>query len=380
MTQTHDTYAAVMTPPGASAVATITLVGPRALSVARTAFRPAAAPLPDSPPLNRIWYGQFGGPPGDAVILTVRRTHPVPWVEIHCHGGSEVVRWLTQTLEAHDVRLGPWESVIALMAETPLRARAAAALTCTPTGRTAGIILDQWRGALEQALGLIDRELAEGNRTRLSELLRYAPVGRHLTRPWRVVVAGAPNVGKSSLVNALAGFQRGVVTPVPGTTRDVVTTLTAIDGWPVELFDTAGQHPAGDALEAEGIARAREAIATADLTLWVLDSTGPPVWPDGTLPNVLWVLNKSDRPAVWGGTTLGDGVAVSAQTRAGIDELSARISGRLVPEPPPPGAAVPFAPDIADQLEAAAAESSPAAARPWIAALLSHPAKPPDPV
>src|SRR5207244_11945531 len=77
----------------------------------------------------------------------------------------------------------------------------------------------------------------------LDELARYAGVGRHLTAPWRVAVAGAPNVGKSSLVNALAGYQRSVVAPTPGTTRDVVTALLAIDGWPVELADTAGLRP-----------------------------------------------------------------------------------------------------------------------------------------
>jgi tRNA modification GTPase len=71
-------------------------------------------------------------------------------------------------------------------------------------------------------------------------------LGRHLTRPWRVVVAGAPNVGKSSLINALAGFTRTVVTAVPGTTRDVVATAAAIDGWPVELIDTAGLRLTGD--------------------------------------------------------------------------------------------------------------------------------------
>ena len=104
-------------------------------------------------------------------------------------------------------------------------------------------------------------------------LARYAPLGRRLTAPWRVVVAGPPNVGKSSLVNALAGYQRSIVAPTPGTTRDVVTTRLAIDGWPVELADTAGVREATDALETQGVRLAREATAAADLCLWVLDAS-----------------------------------------------------------------------------------------------------------
>src|SRR5207253_6863855 len=82
----------------------------------------------------------------------------------------------------------------------------------------------------------------------LARLLQTQTMGRHLVAPFRVVIAGAPNVGKSSLVNALAGFTRSVVSEIPGTTRDVVTTRIAVDGWPVELIDTAGLHAGSDAL------------------------------------------------------------------------------------------------------------------------------------
>src|SRR5206468_2220750 len=110
---------------------------------------------------------------------------------------------------------------------------------------------------------------------------------------------GAPNVGKSSLVNALAGYQRSIVAPTPGTTRDVVATTLAIDGWPVELSDTAGLHGEGEQLERAGMARARAAAAAADLCVWVLDGSAAPVWlgPEITAP--LTVINKIDLPPAW---------------------------------------------------------------------------------
>jgi tRNA modification GTPase len=340
------TTVAVLTPPGSAAVAALALTGPRALEVARAAFRPASGSWPDPPPTDRFWYGQFGGPPGDAVVLAVRRVEPVPSVEVHCHGGPEVVRWLIATLAGHGVPVGPPPP----LGSSPLRARAADELTRAPTARTAGILLDQYHGALDRALEAIAGGSADEAKARYQSILRFAPVGRHLTRPWRVAVAGAPNVGKSSLVNALIGYTRTVVSPVAGTTRDVVAAATALDGWPVELLDTAGLRAAGDALEGAGIDRARAAAAGADLCLWVFDVAAPPAWPDHLPTPVLYVLNKSDLPAVWDTSAIPDGVAVSAHTRAGIPALCEQIARRLVPDPPPPGAAVPFTPDLADRL------------------------------
>jgi tRNA modification GTPase len=158
------------------------------------------------------------------------------------------------------------------------------------------------------------------------------------------VIAGRPNVGKSSLVNALVGYQRAIVFDQPGTTRDVVAVSTAIDGWPVELADTAGLRQAGDALEAEGIQLAENEIAAADLVLLVFDASQPLQSEDTSLlgkwPDALLVLNKSDLPAA--GEHPTGAVQTSALRREGIDTLLKAISRRLVPDPPPPGIAVPF--------------------------------------
>ena len=106
----------------------------------------------------------------------------------------------------------------------------------------------------------------------LDAVLAYRHVGTHLTTPWRVVLTGRTNVGKSSLINALAGFERAIVSHQPGTTRDVVTTVTAIDGWPVQLADTAGLRISDDELETAGVRLAVETVQSADLIIAVEDA------------------------------------------------------------------------------------------------------------
>jgi tRNA modification GTPase len=182
----------------------------------------------------------------------------------------------------------------------------------------------------------------------LQMLLSRADLGRHLTRPWRVVLTGAPNVGKSSLINALLGYQRAIVFDQPGTTRDVLTATTAIDGWPVELSDTAGLRADGDAIEAEGVTRALAQVAAADLVIEVLDATAAQEWPghrgqvteDRSQRDILVVHNKCDL-----GLPPDDGrppgICVSAKTGQGMDNLIRAIAECLVPNPPR-SAAMPF--------------------------------------
>ena len=178
------------------------------------------------------------------------------------------------------------------------------------------------------------------------------PLGRHLVEPWQIVVAGRPNVGKSSLINALVGYGRSIVHDTAGTTRDVVTARTAIDGWPVLLADTAGLGAGGDALERAGIELAHQQLARADLVLLVFDLSVP--WSEADqalldgLPGALPIHNKSDA-ALAAGAGRPAGLTLSALGGQGLDALLGQIGHALVPHPPPPGAAVPFA---ADQVEA----------------------------
>jgi len=360
------TWIACLTPPGQSALATLGLYGPRAWEALRKLFRRrAGGELPPTPPppklggggvgaSGRFWLGRIGNDVADEVVVAVKQIEPVPWLEVHGHGGREVVRFLIELFREQGLQLCSWEDFLRKTSANTLSAQAALALAQATTPRTAGILLDQQQGALNRALEAIQQALECGKTAEaeegLRQLARYAPVGRHLTQPWRVVVAGAPNVGKSSLVNALAGYQRSIVAATPGTTRDVVTARLALDGWLIELADTAGQRTEAEALEEQGIRRARAMAAAADLCLWLLDSSAPPVWPSEPLAAVQYVLNKSDLPLAWAAPSTPDVVRVSALTGAGLAELGAAIIARLIPDPPPPRAAVPFTPHLCERI------------------------------
>jgi tRNA modification GTPase len=357
-TPQEPTLIACLTPAGQGALATLALRGPQAWTAARQLFRlRSGAELPALPEVGRFWLGRLGEEVADEVVLAVKRVEPVPWLELHSHGGREVVRFLLELFQARGLEPCSWQDFLRRTTEDGLRATAANALTQAPTTRTAAVLLDQHQGALaralERILAALDRGDAEAAAASLAGLARHAPLGRHLTTPWRVVVAGAPNVGKSSLVNALAGYQRSVVAATPGTTRDVVTTRLAVDGWPVELADTAGLRSGAGSLEEQGILRARATAAAADLCLWVLDASVAPTWPDVDARAVRLVVNKTDLPPAWDLRQAEAAVHVSARTGAGLADLCSALGCWLVPDPPDPGAAVPFTPALGEVIEGA---------------------------
>jgi tRNA modification GTPase len=353
----QNTVIACLTPPSTGAIAVLAVHGSDAWRVVSKLFQrhfPRLAALPDSPTIGRFWLGRMGDGASDEILLAVRNLQPIPWLELHVHGGQEVLRWILEIFEKAGISSRGWRDFLKCTSDNALTANAWTALSDAPTVRTASIVLDQVHGALCRALTAIAETIAENSwdegETAVADLMRYESLGRHLTTPWKVAIAGAPNVGKSSLLNALAGFQRSIVAPTPGTTRDVVWTRIAIDGWSLEIADTAGLRVATDQLETSGVHLAQDAAASADLCIWVLDGSDVPVWPDHVCANLLIVINKTDLTPAWNFTEADGATRVSARTGAGFADLQKAISNRLVPDVPPPGAAVPLNAHFCDGL------------------------------
>jgi tRNA modification GTPase len=353
----NPTYIACLTPPGKAAIATLAVRGPLAWQATGAMFTPRHGPLPESPGVGQWWLGQIGEALRDDVIVAIKRDGPDTWIEIHCHGGPAVLQLMETLYTQRGVLTCTWQELERLTAGPDWQVAAQEWLVQAPTARTAAILLDQYEGAFQRALAeIVAAPGTDAARSRLARLVQLIPLGRHLVQPWSVVIGGAPNVGKSSLVNALAGYTRSVVAPTPGTTRDVVTIGLAIDGWPVALSDTAGLRRAEGAIEHEGIARARQAAADAELRIWLLDGSvaDPACVAHGSEP-VDWqvVINKADLPAAWDWSRFPQAPRVSALTGAGIAELCAAISTWLVPVPPAPGEAVPYSPEACNGVERA---------------------------
>lgn len=348
MTASADSMA-LLTPPGSGALAVLALRGPGAWSALQELFRPASGrPLPESPPeAGRVMFGRLGDDStADEVVLTVQQSGPVPWLELHVHGGRQVADWLMELFQQRGVvQVNSFEFLADQ--RSPALADALQALAAAPTTRTASILLDQFNGALAREVEPLRRLDRDAALARVNRLLEFAPLGRHLTRPWRVVIGGRPNVGKSSLVNALAGYQRSIVAPIPGTTRDAVSVTIALDGWPVELIDTAGIRDAVGELEAAGIGVARTVLGEADLVIWLIDASDPAPPEPPPVPAMI-VANKCDLPCA---ADYPADLRISARTGEGIASLVAVLSRQLVSQAPSPGQAVPFTAAQCEALE-----------------------------
>lgn len=364
-----DSTAALLTPRGRGAVATIRVCGDdRDIGPAIDRhFQAVNGRCVTDQPLGRICFGHWRGAESSDVsevhnsdaseeVVVCRAAEAV--IEIHCHGGDAAVNRILALLAESDVRSVTWQQQRATLTSA-FAAECHAALTRATTDRTVGILLEQASGLLcTEIAELLDlasdmaSDSAESLQQRLGALNDWGEFGRHLTEPWRIVLAGRPNVGKSTLINALLGYARAIVYDQPGTTRDVVAGETAFEGWPIQLADTAGIRETGSDLELEGIERTRRAAAGADLVCLLIDVSQRTEAEDEQLreqlistdarqhPSLI-VAHKSDLPRASDASVPANAVSVSSVTGAGTDELMSAIVRQLVPRMPPTGTPIP---------------------------------------
>lgn len=343
-----------LTGPGRGAVATIAVEGCGATEAISRCLKISADKLSDVLPIDsprlRQLYDTADGTEEDLVVVRLGENR----FRLHGHGGEAAVDRTIRLLIEQGGRRIDTDLWLETTEVEPNRSAARRLLAHAPTLKTARILLDQYHGRLDETLTAIERDMETGDRDEalhaVDRLLAMAPLGLHLTKPWRVVLAGPPNAGKSSLINAMLGYQRAIVNQTPGTTRDAVEAETSVDGWPVTLIDTAGIRETIDPLESAGVQRTGARLQLADLRLLVFDCTLPVGESQRKLieqyPGALHVWNKSDLEPSQSAAKL----YVSAKTGEGIERLLEEIARRLVPNDPPPGTPVPFTEEQVERL------------------------------
>jgi tRNA modification GTPase len=353
MFSTTDTIVAIATPPGRGGIGVVRLSGPDALLIARQLITHGGELAPRHATLTDTRSGDRAI---DQVVVTY---FPAPHsytgedvIELSAHGSPVVLRSIVESAMAATARLAePGEFTLRAFLSGRIdlmQAEAVADLIDAVTPLQARAAFDQLEGTLTRTIADLDASLfdliarleasvdfpdegfhfiepqtlgrsVDALLARTGALLADARRGRLVREGLSIAIVGRPNVGKSSLFNALAGASRAIVTEVPGTTRDLVTETIDLEGLRVTLVDTAGLRETADRVEAEGVSRSRQAIAVADLVLVVIDEDQPQIIEN----KYLVVQNKCDlgRP--------DRGIRVSATSGEGLDELRAAIVAAL---------------------------------------------------
>ena len=378
----HDTIAAVATPFGSAGIGVVRISGPDARETAARIFRTQSGADPRDFPTHTVHLGEIVDPRSSDVLDQALATVFVAphsytgedTVELSCHGGTMILARVLEAALAAGARMaqpgeftkraflnGKLDLAQAEAVNDLIRARTDAAQRVALRqleGRLSARIrelISELTGILAKTEASIDfpDDVPEPDRGELAnelrvvsagiaELLASAGRGRIYREGARMVIAGGPNVGKSSLLNALLRESRAIVTPIPGTTRDVIEEGMDILGIPVVAVDTAGLRETQDVVERIGVERAEVSLETADLVLYVVDLTHGVTNDDGrTLErlapkSVIIALNKSDLPgaeesAIAARRVLSGlpAVSVSALNGEGIRDLESAIADRL---------------------------------------------------
>ncbi|XRI97483.1 tRNA uridine-5-carboxymethylaminomethyl(34) synthesis GTPase MnmE [Stenotrophomonas rhizophila] len=359
-----DTVVAIATAPGAGGVGMLRLSGPRARGIADAIGVRTMQP-------RQAHYARFRDAQGEVIDDGIALWFPAPHsftgedvVELQGHGSPVVLQQLVArciALGARQARPGEFseraflngkldlaqaEAIADLIAASDTRAARAARRSLDGVfSRRVDEVAEQLvllRIHVEAAIDFADEPLdtlgGEQVRAGLGQALRAlerlrddAERGRKLRDGLHAVLVGPPNAGKSSLLNALAGSERAIVTDIAGTTRDTLRETIRIDGLELTLVDTAGLRDGGDAIEREGMRRAHVEMQRTDLAIIVLDARDPQAGHAAVadalagVPQQLWIHNKSDLLEHHPADSEANVVHVSAATGQGLDRLHARL-------------------------------------------------------
>lgn len=374
MYNTLDTIAAIATPPGESALAIVRLSGPGAKEIVESIF--SGAKLENKKASYGRLYGAIGEQIDEVVVIFYQKPHGFTaedMAEITCHGGYVIANQILETLCKKGARLAePGEFTLraflngridlteAEAIDTIIRAKSEKAKELA-LGNLEGKLQKRLIDAQDRLLSLItlieaeidfgDDEVTKISRSSLEKQLRDVrtivyemvgtyDVGRLAEGRVQVAIVGAPNVGKSTLFNAMLKDNRAIVTDIPGTTRDYLSEYVNIAGYPVILTDTAGVRDAESQIESIGIEKTAEIINQSSLCLFVVDGSRDLDDNDRVLfENIrnhqyILVVNKTDK--IDGSINLlfdqikEKGVKISALTGVGIDSLFGEIKRQLI--------------------------------------------------
>jgi tRNA modification GTPase len=357
---TRRTLACRLTPVGEGGISLIELSGPDSVAILDRLFQnPHGVRVAQMEP-GRLLYGRLvrDDAPLDEVLLECVQAGGHGVFVINGHGGALASQRTMAALMAEGARPAREREFLARQRRLGLVDRiqeeTAQRIPRALTLRAAQVLIEQHEGALAAVHDeLLRRTDWPWVVERLRRLLATAAFGRGMVRPPRLVIAGRPNVGKSTLANALLRFDRMLVHPEPGTTRDTIEEGLSLGGLPFTLVDTAGLRAAQSEVEREGVRRGAQALRRADVALLVFDASVPLQEEDrrilarsGTRMRVP-VLNKSDLPAAIPARLIEEEtgcrpMVVSALSGAGLGELEERILRAAYPQMPAKGEAVLF--------------------------------------
>lgn len=372
-----DTIAAIITAPGRAAVGIIRLSGPEAVAIAGRLYDGAAdlsTAASHTIHYGWVWDQAHGKRVDEALFLLMRGPKSYTGedvVEIQCHGGHTSTQEILRLCLVQGARVadegeftkrafinGKLDLTRAEAVMDIVDAKSEAALS-QAVAQKSGVLEGRIRDAREAVLELVafiqaDLDYPEDDIERLTDaelasrvqavagdldaLIASAERGRITRDGIKMVIAGKPNVGKSSLLNALLGRDRAIVTDIAGTTRDVVTEHLTVGGVPVEILDTAGIRETADTIEAIGVERAKAASQEADLVLYVVDASRGLDSDDESFLSALsgkaclLVVNKSDLNGEMAvpGAFSDKHVRISAKAVVGIDVLEKAILGVIL--------------------------------------------------